>query len=398
VPLVTVDTGCAGDTTELKLLQERLEREPTDHAAGKPWVIPVCVEASGGKTCDLVDEPRETMTLPGCMFAVMANAGADGYYRTRYGADALERLGAGAVPLTAGERLMVIGDEWALLRAGRTDVSRFLTLAAALAPRLHEPVVLSAVATRLQFVHDHLTSDENRRPFESWVVAQFKPLLDESRADHTGTGDGARLAVLVKLVGIVGRDGSVLADARQAIDRYLAAPASASIDPDLLDTYVSLAALTGDAGLYERYQEAASRAGTPAERYRFLYGLAAFRDPVLVGRTIDYALSPAVRTQDRAGMIARLLRNPDARDQTWVAIQARWAELKKGLGAFGGTSQIISALGSFCDRDHLQQIQRFFADHPVPRGRRALAQTLEDIDTCAALADAQRPVLSTALD
>ena len=89
---------------------------------------------------------------------------------------------------------------------------------------------------------------------------------------------------------------------------------------------------------------------------------------------------------------------PDARGQAWRAIQARWAELQKGLGAFGGTSEVISALDSFCDREHRQQIEQFFAEHPVPRGRRTLAQTLEDIDTCAALAEAQRPVLSTALD
>jgi aminopeptidase N/puromycin-sensitive aminopeptidase len=382
----------------LRLSQQRLERERSDDAANKPWVIPVCVEAAGGRTCDLVDEPRETLKLDGCASAVMANAGAGGYYRTQYGADALERLGAAAASLTAGERLMLIGDEWALLRAGRTDVARFVALAAALAPRLHEPVVLSALLTRLQFVHDHLTTDQNRRTFEAWVVAQFKPLLDTARADRTGTADGPRLAVLLKLVGDVGRDASVLAEARQALDRYFAAPGGAGIDPDLLDSYVALAALTGDAQLYERYQEAASRANAPAQRYRFLYALAGFRDPALVGRTIDYAFSPAVRTQDRAGVIARLLRNPDARARTWDAIRARWAELENGLGAFGGTSEIIRALGSFCDRTRLQQIEQFFATHPVPRGRRTLAQTLEDIESCAALADAQRPVLSTALD
>jgi aminopeptidase N len=398
VPLVTVDASCAGDSTELRLSQERLQAERTGVDAEKPWVIPVCVEAPGGKTCDLVDERHEIVKLHGCMSTVMANAGADGYYRAQYGADALQRLGAGTVPLTSSERLMLIGDEWALVRAGRSDVNRFLALAAALAPRLHEPVVLSAMSTRLRFVHEHLTTDQNRRTFEAWVVAHFKPPLDKARADGTVANDAPRLAVLVKLVGDVGRDSSVLAEARQAMDQYLAAPMSANIDPDLLDAYVSVAALTGDAGLYDRYKEAASRAKTPAEQYRFLYALAGFRVPALIGRTIDYALSPAVRAQDRAGLIARLLRNPDARVQAWEAIQARWPELQKGLGAFGGTSAIIGALDSFCDREHRQQIEQFFAEHPVPRGRRTLAQTLEHIDTCAALADEQRPVLSTALD
>jgi hypothetical protein len=52
----------------------------------------------------------------------VANSGAEGYYRTRYTSAALERLADANASLRPEERLTLIADTSALLRAGRGDV------------------------------------------------------------------------------------------------------------------------------------------------------------------------------------------------------------------------------------------------------------------------------------
>ena len=62
---------------------------------------------------------------------MFANAGAQGYYRTAYSPEALRALAPRVQDvLTAPERLSLVGDEWALVRAGRHGVGDYLTLAA----------------------------------------------------------------------------------------------------------------------------------------------------------------------------------------------------------------------------------------------------------------------------
>jgi aminopeptidase N/puromycin-sensitive aminopeptidase len=189
------------------------------------------------------------------------------------------------------------------------------------------------------------------------------------------------------LVGGTGGDGNVRENARQHVELYLAGGTNRpqSRSPEVLDALVRLAALTGDAVLYGAYRQRAERVPAPEERYRFLYTLAAFRDPALLRRTVDYALSDAVRVQDRAALIAAVLDNPEGRAVAWPVLQQRWEEVQQDLGAFGGVARIIDALGAFCEADVADEIMRFFVDRPTPSAERTLQQTLEDIYRCAKL-------------
>lgn len=156
------------------------------------------------------------------------------------------------------------------------------------------------------------------------------------------------------IVGGIGRDGDVRDAATRVVRRYLSGPDGAAA-PEFLDVYIGLAALTGDAQLYDKY---VARVQPPSgrDRYRFLYALAA-----------------------------------------WQAIKTHWDALQAGVGALGGTTRIIEALSAFCTRQAAADIRTFFATHPIAGASRALAQTLDDIDACAALAEKQRAELATAL-
>ena len=393
LPLVTVNTSCEGDETIVSLSQERFLGAADPGSRSQLWSIPVCVGTRGDAAadwCEVLDQRQETIRLPACARWVVANTGAEGYYRTAYGAGALGRLADANASLEPEERLMLLADTWALVRARRSGVAEFLDVLSSVATDIEEPSVLEAAAARLQFLHEYVATGETRDELERWVKEEFAPLLGPHRWIRSADEQVLRTeAALLALLGAVGRDPEVIADARTMVEDYLASPPPGAVPPTVLNAIVPLAALEGGAGLYEKYRARAEAAETPEERYRFLYGLAAFREPHLLRRTFDYALSPRVRTQDRALLIAALLGTREGRDVVWSLVQARWSDLQDNLSPFGGTGRIVEALGNFCDRSRLREIRQFFQAHPVPAAERTLQQALEDIERCAAIVKSQ---------
>ena len=126
--------------------------------------------------------------------------------------------------------------------------------------------------------------------------------------------------------------------------------------------------------MYDKYLARSKAASDPEERYRFLYGLAAFTDPALVRRTIDYIVGPEVRNQDAKLFIVSAARQPRTRRPAWQLLQERWDEVQKKTGeASSATRSSISALSSFCDAGTPAEVRQFFATHKVPDAERHAA-------------------------
>jgi aminopeptidase N len=167
-----------------------------------------------------------------------------------------------------------------------------------------------------------------------------------------------------------------------------------SVEPTLLEVVIHLAALEGDAALYDRYLAKSKAATDPEERYLYLYGLTSFADPALVRRTLELTVSDDVRGQDAKIVIARLLANTDTHRLAWQLVQQRWDAIQKKTGEFVGNTAIVGALASFCETRTAEEIKSFFSTHKVPDAERTLQQSIERIGTCARSAAVQGPKLA----
>src|SRR5262249_38198694 len=242
----------------------------------------------------------------GCVPWVYANAGARGYYRTEYAPENLRAM----LPhlessLSAPERLSLAGDEWALVQAGRHSIRDYLTLASGYSAE-HSSGVLSTVNHGLAFTHEYLTSDTTRTQFEGYVRALFRPLFDEL-GFLPGTGDsdeqGELRAAVIGALGSTGADLEVVSRSRAALDSALAG--GPRLDATLAGAIVRIAAEHGDANRYDRLASAAERAASPEEHYLYLFALTDFREPALIDRALQNALSPKLRSQDTALYLAQ---------------------------------------------------------------------------------------------
>jgi len=289
--------------------------------------------------------------------------------------------------------MAVLSDEMALVRAGRHDVGTFMDLASGFSGE-RTAAVMKTLGTQLRAAGEFATgSTENM--YRAWVGKLIAPALRDVGVPGSPADDDERKALRAAVVAIAGgiaRDPQLLAASRQLVEQELDKPGT--VEPTLLALLVNLAALRGDAALYDRYLKASKAATEPELHYRFLYGLTAFSDPALVRRTMDLTLSDEVRSQDAKVVIGRMLVNADSQTLAWQLVRERWNEIQKKTGEFVGNTLIVGSLSGFCDAATAAGIKAFFTANKVPDAERTLQQSLERIDTCARGAAAQAPKLA----
>jgi aminopeptidase N len=400
-PLIDVSVSCANNRTNVMLKQQRfLLGSGGSGGSGEwdniRWQVPVCLKTSQRQTatCEVLSGVTQTFTLEGsgCAAWVFANAGAQGYYRTAYSSDMLRAIAPrAATELTPPERLALIDDEWALVHAGRHSAADYLTLAAAYG-REHARGVLADVTNRLDFIEEYLTTEATRPRFTAFVRTLLRPLVEEIGFDAAASeSDDRRVlrATVVDALGTIAEDADVIARARAAVDRALAG--AASLDPTLADAVVRTAAAHGDAALFDALVAASERAASPESQYRYLNALPEFRDPALIDRALQRALSSHIRSQDTSLYLSAFFNNPAARDRAWTFVTGHWAALEPKIMIAGGDTRLVASLGAFCDAQARGQIAGFFAAHKLPAAVRTLDQTLERIDRCVDLRATQTP-------
>jgi aminopeptidase N len=392
VPTVAPSLTCAGERGVAHLAQ----RAPAVPATAAPradarrWSIPVCIKTPDGKTtCDVVADRPADVALDTCPAWVMANAGGRGYYRVLNPPAMLPKLAAALDTLQPAERMALLEDEWALVRAGRHDIGSFMELAAGFKNERNAGAV-ATLTSALNEIANHVATSSARPAFNAWMIGLLGPTLDQVGWAPADSEDDEKRALRGALVGALGEtaaDPQVIAKARALVLQELAAPGAA--EPTLLNAAVKVAARHGDAALYEKYLARSRAASNPEEHYRYLYALADFSDPALVRRTVEYIVGPDVRSQDAKLFLAALLNNPDAHAQAWPLVRDAWPRIEKKTGQFGGNTVVIAALGSFCDATTAGEVARFFTTHKVPDAARTLQQALERIRQCSTVARAE---------
>ena len=101
--------------------------------------------------------------------------------------------------------------------------------------------------------------------------------------------------------------------------------------------------------------------------------LTRFQAPELVERTLEYAVSDQVRSQDSWMLIAQLLSQRETQDAAWAFVQRHWDEIAQRATENSGT-RIVAATGAFCTVERRDEVTSFFAAHPVESARRTLAR------------------------
>jgi aminopeptidase N len=167
-----------------------------------------------------------------------------------------------------------------------------------------------------------------------------------------------------------------------------------SVDRELAFSAFGVAAVNGDQTFYDKLMAALKNPKSPEEYYMYLFTLGQFGDPALLQRTLDYAVSPDVRSQDALGLISRVMDNPAGQKLAWDFILAHWEAVQKAGGPFA-SAEIVGATQSFCDAHMRDQVTDFFSAHKIAAAERTYRQSIERINNCVDLKSQQEPQLSS---
>lgn len=393
VPLLSLSQQVAGSVS---ITQRRFFlSNPKNTSTSQQWTVPVCIKTDGKPACKVVTPTDCSLPAPsGSEPLFYANAGAKGYYRTSYTPDQLKAITPKVeVALTAPERISLLGDQWALVRAGEGKISDYLNLVVALK---NDPsgLVMNSAFDKIKWINSHLATEEDRSLLAAALQHEFNPVY--VALGHPQQGESYdRQELRAELMGILGlaKDQTVVAEAKQLTDRaYAAGSRKRDPDPILTDEAITVAAANGDAALYEKVMAASKNPADPGAQSDALRTLAMFTDPALVTRTLDYAVSGEVRNQDSWIPIAMLLSGTTTREQTWSYIQQNWDKVHAQLTTNSG-ARIVAAAGGFCSVERRDEVASFFATHKVDAAERTLAKALDNINDCVQVRAAQEPGL-----
>lgn len=393
-PLLTFGEPAGGSVSVAQrrfFLSPSIQPDPS-----QKWTIPVCFKSSAaGPSCELVTPETTSVKAPaGDLF--FANANGKGFYRSKYPADVYAKLVSRVeTSLTPTERISLLGDEWAQVRANTATVGDYLDLVAAVKADPNAAVISSA-AGAVDAIYERIPSTQGEKDaLAAWIRKTFEPeyaKLGAPAASDTANTRELR-ARLFGILGNQGKDPKVLAEAREIADKYIADPSS--VDPTLARTALNVAAESGNAELFDKLQKVYETSTNPEIQIGALRLLAQFEDPALEKRSLEFATSGKVRNQDAAIQVAiPMFMGGARRDMAWQFVQTHWdgvhALLTPELGNI-----LVQSTSTFCTEDAAKEVQDFFATHPVASADRAVKHSVESIKGCAELHRLQGPNLKT---
>jgi len=385
VPLLTF-TGAGKDSIGVK--QSRFFSDPISNIQGTQiWMLPVCFKTAGKPECTLLGSSDHRFKMPASKFP-FANAGAKGYYRSSYPAAIYKDILARAETLTPEERIVLIGDQWALTRSGAGTVGDNLNLASALRSD-PDPVVLGKALAIIDEIANRVATDDERSALRGWVRSQFTPAYRAlgpvpAGKDIEPQSKQQMRSLLFVALGDA-KDPTVVAEARALADRYIAD--QTSVSPSLAPYALYVAATNGDAALYDKLLALRASSPNPEVQATSLFLTTHFSDSALVARTLDSVAVGKMRNRDGATMLAILVRSRDTRDQAWNYVTRNWDKIQ-----VSSRSRLVPAAGSFCSTEKRDEVFSFFKAHGVASGG-PLKMADEAIESCIRLRGAQEPHL-----
>jgi len=399
VPLLTFDEKGKGkvEVAQERFYVARKDTSTSPQALQQKWIVPVCfLDTNKQPTCYLLKGEQKKFKLPPGAAMLYSNAGARGYYRSNYSAGVYAKIVANAeTQLTPAERIGLIGDEWALMRSGRSTASNYMDLVNALS---HDPspAVLRNALIGETVISDRIATDDEQDALSAWEREVFTPIYKSLPSATTNDSQDVveMRAELFSLLGEASED-TVVDEARNIAEKYMADPTSveSSLGQAAMSIMINNAdASSGDVALYDKLLKVSQTASDPNVQSQALLWLAEFKDPALVERTLEYVASGKVRNQDSWYLLVAEMDSRDSRDQAWTYMTKHWDKIAAQLTE-SSAADVVESAGGFCTEEKRTEVMDFFVEHKVNAADRAMKSAVDNITGCILLRNTQEPSL-----
>jgi tricorn protease interacting factor F2/3 len=344
------------------------------------WIIPITARI--GKSAENFLMKSRKMSMGKSNSPIKLNLGQHGFYRVSYSDDIMEDLKAAVENRSLDEvdRWGLQNDMFNLCLAGRRKFRDYLSMVEAYEGE-KSYLVLRDILDNLYSVYNIAALEkfsENIKSFNRKFFRKHFERLGWEPVKGEPHTDSMLRPYLILALGVFG-DEEILEESARRFKLFLEKPES--LHPDIRGAIYSLAAWQGDDRTHEQIQKMYMNAETQEQAVRFLLSLASFKDKALLRKTLGFALSQHVRTQDMFMPISATAGNPYGKEIAWPWIKENWKRIVERHGGLGQhlIGRIVESLGSMAEERREREVRAFFRKNPTPGTEMAVRQTLENI-------------------
>jgi aminopeptidase N len=231
-----------------------------------------------------------------CGEALSVNADAIGYFRVAYDADTLAANTQQFAALSAGDRIALLDDEWALVEKGAEPLANYLALVSRMGTDLNVRA-WDQVTQALESIEHDERGTPGHAAFTKFARTVLRPIADQLGMDAHPDETPGRQHLRRTVLGDLGSwgDPQIIALMRRRFAAFQADPAS--VTPDDQRLVLTVVARNADAATFEQLHAVAKKARNETELRRFYPALMHVRDPQLAEKAAQIALSDEIPPQ-----------------------------------------------------------------------------------------------------
>ncbi|ELU07211.1 hypothetical protein CAPTEDRAFT_150577 [Capitella teleta] len=386
-PVLQVSEKKNGTTRELTITQAKFCADGSKPEGNPQWMVPISVSTSSSPTESVhrfvLDEEKAVVTINDVKESdwVKLNMGAVGFYRTQYTPDMLLALipGIKDQSMPPRDRLGLQNDLSALATAGAASTVDFMKVAMAFETETNY-TAWSDLSSNLSGLSLLIQYTDYHDSFKAYLRKLFGPVTQRLGWDPK-EGEGHLDAMLRSLViGRMGRAGdeAIIDEAKKRFAAHC--DGTQAMPADLRTPVYTTVLCNGDEAEFDAMLKLFKAADLHEEKVRLMRSLGAVRGEALIKRTLEFAMSEDVRSQDTVFVIAGVTGSRLGRDLAWGFLKERWTELHdRYKGGFLLSRLIKSTTEKFISDEKATEIEEFFKSHPAPAADRTIRQSLENI-------------------
>jgi puromycin-sensitive aminopeptidase len=350
------------------------------------WPVPLQFELGDDKFSDLriLNTKQKQFSLSAESQYIKANPDETGFFRTMYSPSLLAKL-YGPVKnkkLSVTDRFGIIRDLFAIIKSGRLPTSAYLEFLKAYENETSYIVWAELLSGMGEIYNLTGPNEKLQKKIAAYYLDILKNVVDKIgwTADHNESQSRPLLRNLVlHAYGFYGHKPTLDRAIKLFEQRH-----KKSIDPNLRSAVYGLYGMKADAKNFDTLQKMFQEETLQEEQRRIGRAIMSVQNPKLFKKSLDFAFSRHVRSQDTTLYLAMALGETTNRKLVWKWLQQNWKELDKRYHDEHLVIRIITSLGHFTTLKEANEISVFFKKHPLPIAQRGLKQAIERIKLNAA--------------
>jgi len=393
-PVIALSVGADGT---LHASQERFLSGGRDETDTTVWPVPLRILSSTGSHEVVFAEKSQSLGVAVSGW-LKANQDQSGIYRVSYSPQLLQELSSQISSLGTVDRVGLINDAFSLAVGGYSSTASALDLL-----RHYSSESAYIVWTEIDQRIGQLTSawasepEELRAKLNKFALSLYQGIA--STIGWTAQEGEDHLHKLLRVL-IIGRVLSLgqpefVAQAKERFAAFVAGDET-QIPTDLRTVVYATALRNGGAAEFEQLVELYKKAASADAKVHTLGAIGASRDPEVILRALEFALSSDVRQQDVITVTASVANNSAAHDIAWNFFKSNFQRFYDGFHAGSFLLGRIASdfAGVFSTEAKAQEIEAFFAEKNVASIDRAVKQAVESIRARARWLDADRAAVN----